>query len=57
MLYRFAVEYGNLFEETFRQIDNIVPVILKRDTPRKLFELSNVQQLNNNPGAVVNNGG
>ena len=57
MLYRFAVEYGNLFEETFRQIDNIVPVILKRDTPRKIFELSNVQQLNNNPGAVVNNGG
>ena len=50
MLYRFAVEYGNLFEETFRQIDNIVPVILKRDTPRKIFELSNVQQLNNNPG-------
>ncbi len=57
MLYRFAVEYGSLSEETFRQIDNIVPAILKRDIPRQIFELPNVQQFNNNPGTVVNNGG
>lgn len=56
MLYRFAVEYGCLSEETFRQIDSIVPAILKRDTPHQIFELSNVQQFNNNPGTVVNNG-
>jgi len=50
MLYRFAVEYGCLSEETFRLIDSIVPAILKRDTPRQIFELLHVQQFNNNPG-------
>jgi hypothetical protein len=55
MLYRFAVEYGCLSEETFRQIDSIVPAVLKRDAPRQIFEMPNVQQFNNNPGKVVNN--
>lgn len=56
MLYRFAVEYGNLSEETFRLIDGIVPAILKRDLPHQTFEFPNVQQFNNNPGTVVNKG-
>lgn len=55
MLYRFAVEYGRLSEETLRQIDSIVPAILKRDTPRQIFEMPNVSQFNNKPGTVVNN--
>ena len=55
MLYRFAVEYGSLSEETFRLIDGIVPAVLKRDAPRQTFDLPNVTQFNNNPGTVVNN--
>lgn len=54
MLYHFAVKHGTLAEETFQQIDSIVPAILKRDAPRQIFEMPNVQQFNNNPGTVVN---
>ena len=54
MLYHLAVKHGALGEETFRQIDSIVPAILKRTAPRQIFELPNVQQFNNRPGTVVN---
>lgn len=54
MLYHLAVEHGTLAEETLRQIDSIVPAILKRNTPHQIFELPNVSQFNNNPGTVVN---
>lgn len=55
MLYRLAVEHGNLSEETFRQIDSIIPTIMKRDHPHQTYELPNVSQLINYPGTVVNN--
>lgn len=54
MLYRFAVEYGNLSEETFKLIDSIMPAIMKRDHPHQTFEFPHVTQFNNNPGTVVN---
>ena len=54
MLYRFAVEYGSLSEETFKQIDSIMPAIMKRDHPHQTFEFPHVTQFNNNPGTVVN---
>lgn len=54
MLYRFALEYGNLSEDTFKLIDSIMPAILKRDLPHQTFEFPNVSQFNNNPGTVVN---
>jgi hypothetical protein len=53
MLYRFALEYGNLSEDTFKLIDSIMPAILKRDLPHQTFEFPNVSQFNNNPGTVV----
>lgn len=56
MLYRFAVEYGNLSEETFKLIDSIMPAIMKRDLPHQTFEFPHVTQFNNNPGTVVNEG-
>ncbi len=56
MLYRFAVEYGNLSEETFKLIDSIMPAIMKRDHPHQTFEFPHVTQFNNNPGTVVNEG-
>lgn len=54
MLYRFALEYGSLSEETFKLIDSIMPAILKRDLPHQTFEFPNVSQFNNNPGTVMN---
>ena len=54
MLYRFAMEYGNLSEETIKLIDSIMPAIMNRDLPRQTFEFPNVSQFNNNPGTVVN---
>lgn len=54
MLYRFALEYGVLTEETFKLIDSIMPAIQKRDLPQQTFEFANVSQFNNNPGTVVN---
>lgn len=54
MLYRFALEYGNLSKETFKLIDSILPAILNRDLPHQTFEFPNVSQFNNNPGTVVN---
>lgn len=56
MLYRFALEYGSLSEETFKLIDSIMPAIMKRDHPHQTFEFPHVTQFNNNPGKVVNNG-
>ena len=54
MLYHLAVEHGTMAEETFRQIDSIVPAILKRNKLQQIFNLPNVSQFNNNPGTVVN---
>lgn len=54
MLYRFAMEYGNLSKETIKVIDSIMPAIMKRDLPHQTFEFPNVSQFNNNPGTVVN---
>ena len=54
MLYRFAVEHGNLSEETFKLIDSIIPAIMKRDAPNQVFKVAHVEQFNNNPGTVVN---
>lgn len=54
MLYRFAVEHGNLSEETFRLIDSIIPAIMKRDHPNQTLNVSHVEQFNNHPGTVVN---
>jgi hypothetical protein len=56
MLYHFAAEYGNLSKETFKLIDSIMPAIIYRDLPHQTFEFPNVQQFNNNPGTVVNEG-
>ena len=47
-------ESGESWQAQIRQIDSIVPAILKRNTPHQIFELPNVQQFNNNPGTVVN---
>lgn len=54
MLYRFAVEYGNLSKETIEQIDSIMPAIIYRDLPHQTFKFPHVTQFNNNPGKVVN---
>ena len=54
MLYHLAVEHGTLAEETFRQIDSIVPAILKRNKMQQIFNLHHVSQFNNNLGSVVN---
>lgn len=56
MLYRLAVEHGNLAEETFKQIDSIIPAIMERDHPHQTLNVSRVEQFNNNPGTVVNGG-
>ena len=56
MLYRFAVEYGNLSEETFKLIDSIMPAIIYRDLPHQTFKFPHVTQFNNNQGKVVNKG-
>ena len=54
MLYHLAVEHGTLAEETFRQIDSIVPAILKRNKMQQIFNLHHVSQFTNNLGSVVN---
>lgn len=42
--------------EGFESTDSDRPAIMKRDLPHQTFEFPNVQQFNNNPGKVVNNG-
>ena len=56
MLYHLAVSNGNLAEETFAQIDSIIPAIMERDAPNQVFKVAHVEQFNNNPGTVVNGG-
>ena len=55
MLYRLAVEHGNLAEETFKLIDSIIPAIMARDHPHQTLNMSHVEQFNNNLGKVVGN--
>lgn len=55
MLYRLAVEHGNLAEETFKLIDSIIPAIMARDHPHQTLNMSHVEQFYNNPEKVVNN--
>ena len=56
MLYHLAVSNGSLAEETFAQIDSIIPAIMERDAPNQVFKVAHVEQFNNNPGTVVNGG-
>ena len=56
MLYHLAVSSGSLAEETFAQIDSIIPAIMERDAPNQVFKVAHVEQFNNNPGTVVNGG-
>ena len=53
-----GVDVGRRYwsEETFKQIDSIMPAIMKRDHPHQTFEFPHVTQFNNNPGTVVNEG-
>jgi hypothetical protein len=55
MFYHLVVKHGMSAKDTLHLIDSIVPAIMKRHTPRQIFEMPNVSQFNNNPGTVVNN--
>jgi hypothetical protein len=55
MLYHLAVSSGTLAEETFAQIDSIIPAIMERDHPHQTLNMSHVEQFNNNLGKVVGN--
>ena len=54
MLYRKAVEHGYLGEDTFKQLDGIVPAIIKRDKPQTNVDIKETGQVNINPQEINN---
>lgn len=55
MFYSLAAEHQYLGGDVLKLINGIVPAVLQRDSRNQYFELTNVQQFNNNPGNVNNN--
>lgn len=53
MLYGKAVEHHFLDEETFKQIEGVIPSIIARDKPQNQFDV-NTAQINVNPQSVNN---
>lgn len=54
MLYGKAAEHRYLGEDTFKQIDAIVPAIIERDKPHTQIDIPTAHQVNIRPGQVIN---
>lgn len=55
MLYGKAVEHSCLEEYVLKQIEGIIPAIIKRDMPHQTVEIPQAGQVNINPHKVENN--
>lgn len=54
MFYKISMDHGDVDEEAAKLIDDIIPAIIRRDSPQQIVDISTAHQVNVSPQKVEN---